>query len=101
MLCAAPAFAQPAGGRELWLYYPTNLQVAENVDKLETIWARAAKAGYTHVLLADSKFAKLGDVPEHYFKNLERTKQVADRLKLKLFPAVFPVGYSNDILWHD
>ena len=101
LLCAAPASGQSTSGRELWLYYPTNLQVAENVDKLESIWARAAKAGYTHVLLADSKFAKLGDVPDHYFKNLERTKQIAARLKLKLVPAVFHVGYSNDILWHD
>jgi hypothetical protein len=100
-LRAQPAPAPSADARELWLYYPTNLQVAGNVDKLEPVWARAAKAGYTHVLLADSKFAKLGDVPDHYFKNLERAKQVAARLKLTLVPAVFPVGYSNDLLWHD
>jgi hypothetical protein len=83
------------------LYYPVNLQVGENVDKLAPVWARAAKAGYTHVLLADSKFAKLGEVPDHYFKNVERVKQAAARLNLKLVPAVFPVGYSNDLLWHD
>ena len=98
---APGAFAAEDSGRQLWLYYPTNLQVAENVDKLEGVWTRAAKAGYTHVLLADTKFGKLGDVPDHYFKNLERTKQVAAKLKLKLVPAVFAIGYSNDLLWHD
>jgi hypothetical protein len=99
--CPRAAPAQSPAPRELWLYYPVNLQVAQNVDKLEPVWTRAAGAGYTHVLFADSKFAKLGDVPDQYFKNLQRTKQIADRLKLKLVPAVFPVGYSNDLLWHD
>ena len=96
-----PVSSFAAEARELWLYYPTNLQVAKNVDELESIWRRAKKAGYTHVLLADSKFGKLGDVPEHYFKNVERVKAVAKELDLKLVPAVFPVGYSNDLLWHD
>ena len=100
-LFAQPAPAQSTGPRELWLYYPTNFQVAENVDKLAPVWDRAAKAGYTHVLVVDSKFAKLGDVPDFYFKNLERAKQTARRLNLKLVPAAFPVGYSNDLLWHD
>jgi hypothetical protein len=103
-LLTQPAPAQTRDSRdprELWLYYPTNFQVAENVDKLEGVWARAAKAGYTHVFVVDSKFAKLGDVPDNYFKNLERAKQIASRLKLKLVPGLFSVGYSNDLLWHD
>jgi hypothetical protein len=99
LLFAAPAFAQDR--RELWLYYPVNLQVAENVTKLEPAWRRAKQAGYTHVLLADSKSAKLGDVPEHYFKNVERAKAIARELDLKLVPALFSIGYSNDLLWHD
>ena len=44
-----------------WLYCQTNLQVEENVAKLDLLWRRAAKAGYTGVLLADSKGAKLAD----------------------------------------
>src|SRR5215218_670847 len=100
-LLTCPALTPAAENRELWLYYPVNLQVGENVDKLEPIWRRAKQAGYTHVMLADSKSAKLGDVPEHYFKNVERVKQIAKQLDLKLVPAVFSVGYSNDLLWHD
>src|SRR4051812_26032576 len=67
----------PQQQRELWLYYPTNLLPDENVSKLEPIWARAARAGYTHVMLADSKFSRLGalgDSLPRYLKNVERTK---------------------------
>jgi hypothetical protein len=96
------ADAQPE--RELWLYYPTNLLPNENVDKLEPVWARAAKAGYTHVMIADSKFSRmgaLGDLLPRYLKNIERTKAVAAKYNLKLVPAVFSIGYSNDLLSND
>src|SRR4051812_26763972 len=99
LFVAAPALADDS--RELWLYYPVNLQVPENVTKLEPVWRRAKQAGYTHVMLADSKSAKLADVPDQYFKDVERVKAIAKELGLKLVPAVFSVGYSNDLLWHD
>lgn len=86
---------------ERWLYCSQNLWVDKNVDNLDALFQRAAKAGYTHVLLADSKFAKLGDMDARYFRNVERLKKLAAELKLEIVPAVFPVGYSNDILWHD
>jgi len=97
----ALAAAQPM---QLWLYCPTNLQVTQNVDKLESIWRRAAKAGYTHVLLSDSKFAKLGELggmERVYFANVERVKKTAAELKLEIVPALFSIGYSNSMLWHD
>ena len=90
--------AQAPEKQELWLYYPTNLLVAENVDKLEQIWGRAAKAGYTHVLIADSKFSRLSELDKRYFDNVARVKQIAADLKLTLVPALFSVGYSNDLL---
>ena len=93
--------AQPT---ELWLFYATNLQVDANVTKLEQIWRRAAKAGYSHVLLSDSKFAmlgQLGDMQTHYFDNLAHAKKLADELHLEIVPALFHVGYSSSILAHD
>jgi hypothetical protein len=101
LLCI-PAFA--AEKPELWLYYATNLAVDKNIDSLREIWGRAARAGYTHVLLTDSKFAKLGDLGDntkHYFANIQRVKTIATELKLQLVPAMFDVGYSNSTLWHD
>src|SRR5688500_10729264 len=99
LLLAVPSPA--AAALEQWVYVARNLWVDKNVDDLETLLKRAAAAGYTHVLLADSKFGKLGDMDARYFKNIERVKKLAADLKLQIVPAVFPVGYSNDILWHD
>lgn len=83
---------------QLWLYYPTNFLVEKNVDKAREIWTRAAAAGYTHVLIADSKFSRLHQMPANYFKNCQRARKIAEGLKLQLVPAAFPVGYSNDLL---
>ncbi len=95
----SPAFS--AEKKELWIYCPTNLQVRENVDKLEKLWKRAAAAGYDHILLADSKFAKLADDPKEYFDNCAKVKQIGRELKMLIVPALFDVGYSNDLLWND
>lgn len=100
--CAGTLFA--AEKPQLWLYYPTNLAVDRNVEEIRRIWTRAAAAGYDHVLLTDSKFAKLGDLgdnQERYFKNIAEVKRIAGQLKLQIVPALFEVGYSNDLLWHD
>jgi len=60
--------------------------------------------GYTKILLTDSKFAKLGDLggmEKQYFGNVEKAKKLAGELKLELVPAMFDIGYSNNMLWHD
>jgi hypothetical protein len=93
-----------AQSRQLWVYCPTNLLVDANVDKLDQLWHRAAAAGYSHVLIADSKFARLDLLDsntKHYFANVERTKSIARKLNLQLIPAVFDIGYSNDLLGHN
>lgn len=86
---------------DLWLYCPTNLLVPKNVDDLEKLWRRAAANGYNHVLLADSKFTRLGEMPREYFRNCDRVKKLAAELHVQIVPSVFPVGYSNDLLFHD
>ena len=91
----------PAHAIELWLYHATNLLVDKNVDALETIWRRASAAGYSHVLLHDSKFSRLGEMDARYFKNVERVKKLAAELKLEIVPGIFSVGYSNDLLSQD
>ncbi len=87
--------------REYWVYKPTNLAVDKNVEECAALFQRAAKAGYTHCLIADSKFSRLGDLPDHYFKNAEKVKTAAAAAKLELVPALFSIGYSNDLLFHD
>ncbi len=89
---------------QLWLYYSTNLQVDENISKIEKVWKRAADAGYTHVMLADSKFSRLGglgDMEKKYFANIGKVRKIAADNKLTIIPCLFPIGYSNSLLWHD
>lgn len=100
LAAASPQSAAPEPP-DLWLYYSTNFLVDKNVEEAEKLWTRAARAGYTKILLADSKLAKLGDMDKRYFTNLDRAKMIAADLKLELVPAVFHVGYSNSMLWHD
>ena len=87
--------------RQLWLYCADNLWVDEHIDNLEKLWARAAKSGYTHILLSDSKFGKLGDMDSRYFRNVARLQKIAANLNLEIVPALFQIGYSNDLLWND
>src|SRR5262245_41088756 len=90
--------ASAADAFEKWIYRSTNLLVEKNVDELGTLMARAKAAGYTHLLLADSKFARLGEMGPPYFRNVQRVKALAQQNGIQIVPAVFSVGYSNDLL---
>ena len=87
--------------RERWIYFATNLAVDRNIDDLKATFDQAAKAGCNGVLLDDSKFGKLGDMPAHYFENVNRVKQIAAADHLQIVPSVFPIGYSESLLWHN
>jgi hypothetical protein len=86
---------------EKWVYVSRNLWPEENLPAIQELFRRAAKAGYTHVLLTDSKFAKLGEMDERYFRHVKQLRALANELHLEIVPALFPIGYSNDLLWHD
>ena len=91
----------PAARLQRWLYYPVNLWVDSNITTLSNVLTRASQSGYTHLLLADSKFSRLGDMDAHYFANVNAVKSLAGSLGIEIVPAVFPIGYSNDLLFHD
>lgn len=99
VLSATVEGAAPAQQR--WLYLQQNLQVTENIPKVELLLRRAAKVGYNGVVLADYKLNILDRVPQHYFKNAERFKDICRELKLEIIPAVMSFGYSDGILAHD
>src|SRR5262245_13374666 len=104
LVSAALTATVRAGAPALRLYYATNLQVSANINELEQIWRRAAAAGYSRIPLTDSKFARLGDLGDAtktYYSNVNRVKHIANELKLEIVPALFSIGYSNDMLWHD
>lgn len=103
-LALAAASLLPPAPRDLpdrLVYVAANLAVPKNIDDLESLMARAHAAGATGLLLADSKFSRLEDMPKSYFANCDRVKAAAAKHHLEIIPAVFPIGYSNDILSRD
>jgi hypothetical protein len=105
LICAvaSPLITQ-VQAMEKWVYVATNLQVDENVGKMEKLMERASKAGYTHLLLADSKLVRLGtlgDIYPRYARNTEAVKAAAARLNIEIVPSLFHIGYSNAMLFHD
>jgi hypothetical protein len=84
---------------EKYIYYVVDEGLAKaNIDKLKEIWERASKAGYTKVVLKDSRFNRLSLQSPEYFQNVKRVKKIAKALNLEIIPVVFPIGYSNDLL---
>src|SRR5690348_5631316 len=67
-----------------WLYLSQNLWPEENMPKVEDLFRRASKAGYTHVLLSDSKFSKLDEMDTRYFRHVDRLKTLAKELHLEI-----------------
>lgn len=91
----------PARALERWLYVSQNLWVDQNITNVLALMQSASRAGYTHMLISDSKFSHLASMDAHYFGNLGLIKQAATNLNLEIVPAVFPIGYSNDLLFND
>lgn len=100
-LAALVAAAGPLLAGEKWLYVSRNLQVDRSVDEIAELLRRAQAAGYTHMLLTDSKFSRLGTVIDRYFRNAQRVKELARQHQIEIVPALFSIGYSNDLLFHD
>ncbi|OAI53863.1 hypothetical protein AYO47_00650 [Planctomyces sp. SCGC AG-212-M04] len=95
LVTSASASAAPP---ERWIYISRNLQVDKSVDEIESLLKRGQAAGYTHALLTDSKFSRLGEVVPRYFDNAKKVKALAEKYKIELVPALFSIGYSNDLL---
>ncbi len=106
-LTASARAAEELTLKERWIYFPTNFQVKENVDKLEEIFQAGPTRAAIRTLSLRDRFENSGGhlqelpVPETYFKNVARTKELAEKYKLEIVPGVFPLGWSNDILWND
>jgi hypothetical protein len=105
LLCLAAVLALVFSARaeplQKWLYVSRNLQLDRSVGELDELMQRGKAAGYTHMLLSDSKFSRLDTVIPQYFKNAARVKELAGKYGIEIVPALFSVGYSNDLLFND
>jgi hypothetical protein len=101
LLAALPARAADPVYADRWVFLMHNLQVDAEADEVLRLIDRSRKAGYTGIVLADHKLNRLGDVAPEWFRNADRVKKAAAAAKLELIPAVFPIGYSSGLLYHD
>jgi hypothetical protein len=103
LICFACVFgsAGSAAPLERWVYAQVNLLVPEEAQRLEALMRRARPLGFRYFLLADSKFTRISQMDARYHDHIKRIKQVASELGIEIVPSVFPVGYSNDLLFHD
>lgn len=90
-----------APGEDKWLYVSRNLQVDQSVDELDELMRRGTAAGYTKMLLADSKFSRLSDVIERYYVNVAKVQELSKKHGIEIVPTIFSIGYSNDLLHHN
>lgn len=90
--------AASAAVKEYWLYKSTNLLVEDSIRDLQTLLPRAKAAGVTHLLLSDSKFSRLHEMDPRYFNNAAKVRAAAKEAGIAIVPAVFSIGYSNDLL---
>jgi hypothetical protein len=91
------AFA-PVGGparRELWLYDSTSLADSAGFARLEPLWRRAARAGYSHVVLVDPRFARPADQDAVWLARAHSLVALADSLKLEIVPGVCLCGRAQ------
>jgi len=103
-LASAPAAIAAEPGLQLkhrWVYVSTNLLVDKNVEWAVRLLDRAAKAGYTGVVLTDSKFMRWDNLPDRYARNVHRVRDEVRKRKLDLIACVMPIGYSNSLLSRD
>lgn len=78
-----------------------NLGADDSIATMEGIFRRAKASGYNKVLLGDTRYGIAEEAPPNYFRNVERVKELAARHKLEIVPTLFPIGYSERLLWHD
>jgi hypothetical protein len=104
-LCMAVAIAAPctllSAPLQKWIYCGANLLVDAEVEHVEKLLRRGAAAGYDHMVIADSKFNRLHEMPEKYFAHLKAVQALATELHIEIVPTVLSMGYSNDFLGAD
>lgn len=86
---------------ELWFYLQTNLQVQQNVDDAIALVNRAADAGYTACVVADSKLDRVSDIGSIYWPKLQALDTACKARGVRLIPALCSLGWADAILYHD
>ncbi|MBA3685233.1 MAG: hypothetical protein H0W72_08335 [Planctomycetes bacterium] len=100
-VATAAAAAEKAALPDRLVYLQTNLLVEDNLAKALALVERAAKAGYTGLVITDSKFDRLGELPERYAVNARALAASVRANGMALYPVVCGVGYMGGVLAQD
>jgi hypothetical protein len=87
--------------QQRWVYVSQNLYVDKNIDTVIALMERSKQAGYTGMVLADSKFGRLPLMEKRYFDNVAKVVEAGHRLQFDIIPGIFPIGYSDSLLAQD
>ena len=98
--------AASAAGPELWFYNQTNLAVQANVDTTKALIDRASAAGYSNMLLADTKLNYDGDPALHsiwdpswgYYSKLSDVISYGKSKGIQVIPGTLDVGRAENWL---
>lgn len=98
-LLATPAVTRQAGDRpELWVHLFFSVASDDGLARAKEILPRAAAAGVTRALLADSGLCRPDRPPSGYRERLTELKGLCDQLGIDLVPGVAQIGYSGAIM---
>jgi hypothetical protein len=100
-LCCARAERPKLDLPHRWVYASTCHIIDQSVEQTIAISKRAAKAGYTGILLNDWKFMQWNTMPPKYFENVHKVRKTCRDLGLECVACVCPIGYSDSLLSRD
>ena len=87
---------------EKWVYgFAANLANAKDVESKIALIKRAKAAGYTGIVMADSKLAKFELMDDNYIHNVQKVRKVCADEGFKFIVPVGDIGYSNELLTND
>jgi hypothetical protein len=84
-----------------WVFSFANFANEEQTAKLTALMKRAAKAGYTGMLVCDVKFEKFQLQPPDVAQRLKKFRDDCTAEKMKFIAGVTPFGYCDMLLTND
>ena len=95
---ALAAERPPLALRHIWVYTHPNLAREPGLAKTVAMVERAARGGYTGIVLVENRMQRWSQVDAKYLANLGTFRQACRDQKLECVAAVTPLGYANDLL---
>jgi hypothetical protein len=100
-VCALAAEKPKLEIKHIWFYCHPSLGDDKSLAETIALMQRAARAGYTGIVLVENKMQRWNQVTPQYLENMKKFRQACRDNKLACVAAVTPLGYANDLLSND